>query len=100
MDIASILGFGAIGLGFLLAVLAYRLLANSQQKERPIYIFMVFCLALLGVGAALQYTDSSSKAALAQTTKDLDSVKEQHKGAEKDLAEAKRQIGDLQRKLD
>ena len=53
MDIASILGFGAIGLGFLLAFLAYRLLATGEARERPIYIYMAFCLALLGVGAAL-----------------------------------------------
>jgi hypothetical protein len=61
MNITSILGFGAIGLGFLLALFAYRLLAKGVTRERPFYIYLAFCLALLGVGAALQYSDNTAK---------------------------------------
>ena len=49
MDVVSILSLGAIGLGFLLAYLAYRLLAGGQTNERTIYVFMVFCLTLVAV---------------------------------------------------
>jgi hypothetical protein len=71
-DIGSILGYGAIGLGFLLALLAYRLLAAGKARERPVYIYMVFCLALLGVGATLQYSDNKYKTLLEQKTKDYE----------------------------
>jgi hypothetical protein len=87
MNIASILGFGAIGLGFLLALLAYRLLATGQARERPVYIYMAFCLALLGVGAFLQYSDNRSLAA-AQTA--LDTAK----GENKRLADSMKAIVD------
>ena len=55
MDIVSILSLGTVGLGFLLAFLAFRLLSNGKSNERPIYIFMIFCLVLVAVGAALQF---------------------------------------------
>jgi hypothetical protein len=42
---ASILGYGAIGLGFLLAVLAYRLLRKGNVKDTQIYVFEVFALS-------------------------------------------------------
>jgi hypothetical protein len=60
---ASILGYGAIGLGFLLAVLAYRLLREGHLNERPIYVFEGFCLALVIIGALLQYSSSAATAA-------------------------------------
>ena len=60
-SIASILGYGAIGLGFLLAFLAYRLRGKPGIKERPIYVFEAFCLALVLVAAFLQYSDGQRK---------------------------------------
>lgn len=56
-SVASILGYGAIGLGFLLAFLAYKLLGKPGIKEQPIYVFEAFCLVLVLVGAFLQYSD-------------------------------------------
>jgi hypothetical protein len=57
VDVFKILSYGVLGLGFLLALLAYRLLTQEQEKptERPamlrsIYIFMVFSLLLCRVG--------------------------------------------------
>ena len=50
-DPTSILGYGAIGLGFLLAFFAYRLLGRPNIKERPIYVFEIFCLALVLITA-------------------------------------------------
>lgn len=54
-SIASILGAGAIGLGFLLAYLTYRLLRQERTNYTPLYVFQVFCFALVIVGAVLQY---------------------------------------------
>jgi hypothetical protein len=99
MDIASILGFGAIGLGFLLAFLAYRLLATNDARERPVYIYMVFCLALLGVGAALQYSDNRYKTALEQKTKDYDSLKAQYDATAKNLVGSQNNLTETQDKL-
>lgn len=99
MDIASILGFGAIGLGFLLAFLAYRLLATNEARERPVYIYMAFCLALLGVGAALQYSDNHYKAALEQKNKDYESLRAQLDATAKNLIAAQATLSENQEKL-
>jgi hypothetical protein len=99
MDIASILGFGAIGLGFLLAFLAYRLLAGGEARERPVYIYMAFCLALLGVGAALQYSDSRYKTALEQKTRDYDNLKALYETQATNLIAAQNNLTETQGKL-
>lgn len=59
--ILQILGLGAIGLGFLLAVLAYKLLAANPANRGSIYIFMAFCLVIMGTGAFLQYAAADDK---------------------------------------
>src|SRR5260370_25909522 len=53
VDAFKILSYGVLGLGFLLALLAYRLLTKEQGREfvrseilRAIYVFMVFSLLL------------------------------------------------------
>ena len=60
LNIVEILRIGVIGLGFLLAVLAYRLLTNEQKREeiRPslikaTYVFMFFSiiLSIIGLGS-------------------------------------------------
>ena len=62
----NLLSYGAIGLGCILAVLAYFLLRNEQDKPEPrkqilksIYVYMAFSLVLIafGFGAEL-YRDS------------------------------------------
>ena len=58
MDIVAILGFGAIGLGFLLAFLTYQLLRRERKNNRPIYVFQFFCFMLVLIGAFLQYASS------------------------------------------
>jgi hypothetical protein len=65
IDAAKILGYGVIGLGFLLALLAYRLLAKEQSKASPnkvviqsIYRFMVFSFSLCAVGLASEFLRS------------------------------------------
>lgn len=50
----DILSFGAIGLGFLLAFLAYRLLSKPETHHGAIYIYMLFCTALVLIGAGIQ----------------------------------------------
>jgi hypothetical protein len=62
LSVYNILGYGVIGLGFLLAFFAYCLLAREQQKaeaSRPvltaIYVFMLFSVVLCGAGFASEY---------------------------------------------
>ncbi|UWQ95478.1 hypothetical protein K3728_17685 [Rhodobacteraceae bacterium M385] len=55
MNVLSILGYGAIGLGFLLAFLAYRLLSTERTNNQPLYVFMAFCLVLFFGGVWLQF---------------------------------------------
>lgn len=57
-SITSILGAGAIGLGFLLAYLTYNLLKEERAKYGPIYVYEFFCFALVIVGAVLQYSSA------------------------------------------
>ncbi|MES9971575.1 MAG: hypothetical protein ABW092_16200 [Candidatus Thiodiazotropha sp.] len=64
MDVLRILQIGVIGLGFLLAVLAYFLLAKEQKQKTPrtdilksIYVFMSFSLLLCLLGIASQAVD-------------------------------------------
>lgn len=64
LNVYDILGYGVIGLGFLLAVLAFRLLSAEQKRDprqeiiRAIYIFMVFSVVLCIIGFAAQVFDS------------------------------------------
>jgi hypothetical protein len=58
-SITSILGLGAIGLGFLLAFLTYSLLRTERTNNTPIYVFQFFCFALVLVGAFLQYVGNA-----------------------------------------
>lgn len=59
MDAYRILSYGTIGLGFLLALLAFRLLSTEQRKDSPrrsilnsTYVFMAFSLTLCIIGLA------------------------------------------------
>lgn len=63
-DVVSILQIGVIGLGFLLAVLAYHLLTKEQKQDKPrseilksVYIFMFFSVVLCVVGIVSQVFD-------------------------------------------
>jgi cell division protein FtsL len=51
---ASILSFGTIGLGFLLAFMAYQLLSKPDPKTGSVYVFMFFCVVLVVIGAVIQ----------------------------------------------
>ena len=75
MEYAKILSYGAIGLGFLLAVLSYWLLRGNPDKRGPIYIFMLFCLILVAIGAWLQYTADSNRTAAAEAQMDLQKMR-------------------------
>ncbi|MEJ2122546.1 MAG: hypothetical protein P8Z76_17965, partial [Alphaproteobacteria bacterium] len=62
IDPANILNYGAIGLGFLLAFLAYRLIAKEQKHESPrktllraVYVFMLFSVTLTVMGFTSEY---------------------------------------------
>jgi len=87
-DVASILGYGAIGLGFLLAILAYRLLSAGKASERPIYVFEVFCLALVIIGALLQYSSSDARGTAASATAQNQALQADLKAARESLSAA------------
>src|SRR5882724_2622273 len=79
IDATKALSYGAIGLGCILAILAYRLLAKEQQQKevrdkviRAIYAFMVFSFLLTACGIVTEYLREINGAALA--TKDDDIV--------------------------
>jgi hypothetical protein len=100
MDIVSISGVGAIGLGLLLMLLAYRLLARPNGRQRPIYIIMASCLVLLGVGAStLLYSNALQKTALEQKTTDYDTLKAQYDSTAKYLATAQNALTESKGKL-
>jgi hypothetical protein len=91
-NITSILGLGAVGLGFLLAFLTYNLLKRPQPNYTPIYVFEFFCFALVLVGAALQYlasTSSTTTLAELQTMRSkLDSALQRAESSEANLTKA------------
>ena len=78
--VVNILSYGVIGLGFLLALLSYRLLSNEQKRDVPrksilnsILIFMVFSvlLCLVGLwGTALERNGNKDSESLVESTKD------------------------------
>ncbi len=70
LDLGKLLGYGAIGLGCILAVLAYLLLRSEQRVQEPrpriltsIYVFMAFSLVMTTLGFLSEYaTDARSTA--------------------------------------
>lgn len=67
IDFASILKLGFVGIGFLLAGLAFLLLKAEQSKDSPrpnmitpIYVFMGFSLVLAGAALFLQTQETGS----------------------------------------
>jgi len=68
MNIENILGYGFIGLAFLLAFLAFKLLTKEQKMQPPrgsmiisIFVFMFFSLVLAGGGTFLEYKGNQYK---------------------------------------
>jgi hypothetical protein len=69
IDVVQVLSLGAIGLGFFLAIFAYRLLTREQRVNEPrsnilraIYIYMTFALVLVLLGILGRYLDSETTA--------------------------------------
>lgn len=66
LDVVKILGFGVIGLGLLLAILAFWLLQKEQSKSSPsaeilksVKRFMIFSVVLCVIGVGAQLLDQS-----------------------------------------
>lgn len=64
IDVVKILGYGVIGLGFLLAFMAYRLLSAEQRKPKPtdrmlkaIREYMYFSIAITILGGVFLLAD-------------------------------------------
>jgi len=62
IDPTNILSYGVIGLGFLLAFLAYRLSSKEQERVEPrrsilvtIHVFMIFSIILCMIGFGSEY---------------------------------------------
>ncbi len=67
IDVVQVLSLGAIGLGFFLAILAYRLLAQEQRIKEPranilkaTYVYMGFALFLVVLGIFGRFLDRHS----------------------------------------
>ena len=89
---ANYLVYGAVGLGLVLAVLAYRLLSKEQERPgatrasllRATYVFMAFALALAAGGFASEYLKSDAsqigtvRAELEKTTSELQALRSKH----------------------
>jgi hypothetical protein len=65
IDPAKVLSYGAVGLGFLLACLSYRLLSAEQSRPKPntsmiraTYAFMFFCFLLTSSGFIAEWSKS------------------------------------------
>jgi hypothetical protein len=61
-DVVQVLQIGVIGLGFLLALLAYRLLSREQSRGKPnadilaqVRTYMIFSLLLCALGLLSEY---------------------------------------------
>jgi NhaP-type Na+/H+ or K+/H+ antiporter len=86
IDVVKILQMGIIGLGFLLALLAFWLLRNEQHKQTPsglmliaIYVFMFFSCALCVFGLVpevikLFRSEDQKDLEIKKLTGELDSV--------------------------
>jgi hypothetical protein len=90
--VVKILGLGVIGFGFLLAVLAYRLLRDLQRQPDPrasvvrsIYFFMGFSIVLCTIGLAAQLADQRRSRELAESRQEL--------------ARTRKEVTDLQEKV-
>jgi hypothetical protein len=64
IDVVKILGYGVIGLGFLLAFMAYRLLSAEQKKPKPnekmlrsIRDYMIFSIGMIIFGGVFLVTE-------------------------------------------
>lgn len=75
MSVVQILQIGVIGLGFLLAFLAYSLLTKEQKQNTPrsdilksIYIFMSFSVVLCVIGIVSQLFDIKRENTISSTT--------------------------------
>jgi hypothetical protein len=90
MSVTSILGAGAIGLGFLLALLTYNLLRQKRPDNTPIYVFQFFCFALVLIGAVLQYSATGS-------SQKIENLQDQVKSLQKDLEDAQSSLPELQK---
>jgi hypothetical protein len=99
----SILSYGAIGLGFLLAWLAYRLLQKEQAVATPrqsilrsVYVFECFAVVLVIIGAILEYTNNEAKAGASATSTENTSLRAELKATKDkfEVADKRAQAGD------
>jgi TolA-binding protein len=113
LNFSSLLAYGAIGLGCILAVLAYFLLRKEQDQPKPrkqvltsVYVFMAFSLTLtcLGFGAEL-WKDSASrdskttsakvtelKGEIEKRNKSLTELQQKHVQSAQKLAQVEQQL--------
>jgi hypothetical protein len=68
LDVVKVLSYGVIGLGLLLAVMAFTLLQREQAKAdsddkilRSVRTFMAFAVVLCVIGVVAQFLDQSKK---------------------------------------
>jgi hypothetical protein len=96
LDPVKLLSYGAIGLGCILAILAFFLLRKEQDREAPrramltsVYVFMAFSLALALAGFVSEQLRYSTAAALEAKGHALADLEAKAKDQQRDLDAAR-----------
>lgn len=92
-DAASLLSYGIIGLGFLLALLSFYLLFQRPAKSGPIYVFMAFSIAILLLGLGREYLAFSFDRVTASMSAQIERLNSE-------LVEKSNRINDLTTQVD
>lgn len=103
LNLFELLSYGAIGLGCILAVLAYFLLKNEQEQETirqnmltAIYVFMGFSTLLVLMGFVTEYyQESKVKRKLTTCVSDLSDIKQKQIQIEQRLTSAREVLTEL-----
>jgi hypothetical protein len=102
----AILRLGVIGLGFILALMAFVLLTREQKKSEPhtkiihaLYFFMAFSVVLCGVGLYAQIGSAEDKAALAHIQNEKSSLETKLSDYQTALDIRNEEIGTLKEKV-
>lgn len=105
-DIPSILSYGFIGLGFLLALLTFMLLVKAINSASPrnsnvflISIFMIFSLLMAGGGAYIELVSKSKLEDLQVLKVKINSLVEDNTDLSKELESTKKQLRELNEEI-
>ena len=106
LNFVKLLSYGAIGLGCILAILAYLLLREEQRQTSPrksilnsIYVFMGFSLALSIFGFGAEFWKDSQLTSISEVQEELDKSRETIERLSGELDEANQELSRIDSKL-